>query len=112
MLKKVISMENEKILKSTFDDLVEKWSLERKELPPTWGGARAHTKTESYNKIIALGEHVLPFIVEKLKAGNFYFNRAYVEILNLAEDAIMAPKIIYSEQDLSQQLVLHWEAAK
>jgi len=97
---------------TTFDDLCKNWEQEAiiKFASVVTSNLGVKTRTKSYEKIIGLGEQALPLTVQKLKDGEYLFNRAVMTVLrDVTGDDIVKDDEIVTEQTISKRLIAYYE---
>jgi len=92
---------------SRLSQLLDSWKEERltNKILLATSDPTAQTRTKSYDAIIQLGEPVLPLLIKELKSGNYYMNRAVLEISKLTLEDIKGRKEILGEEEISKRLV-------
>lgn len=63
----------------------------------------------AYRRIVERGEDFLPFIVEKIREGDFFLNQAMTEITEVDIQSYFPEEETLGEQDRSRQWLRWWE---
>ncbi len=72
----------------------------------------SHVELPEYDAIVALGPDALPFVMERLEAGDVLLNDAALRLLGVRyEDVVPDPAALYSEQELAEFLLDRWRSA-
>ena len=93
--------------KRKFTDLRKHWEEEAQQ---HWylSDTKAYWQWSAGQAIIAMGKEALPFVMEEVQKGNFFFNVPAARITGISmrkEEEIMV-----SEQDIARRWVKWWEA--
>ena len=69
-----------------------------------------YINNEPYHEIVKLGRGALPFLIEKLEQGVFFFNQAIMDIAGLKMGEItVKEKRVISEQEKSRLIIEWWK---
>jgi len=73
----------------------------------------ALTDCDAYRALIDLGEDNLPFLIQKLKDGDFFLNKAIIDILGISREKLKLNSAeILSEQDITRRIIRYYDRSK
>lgn len=104
--------EENQSIREKFDSLFLQWKEAIQDPKVQFSSRpRDYIDNDPYREIVKLGRDALPFIIEKLKEGEFFLNQAVVDItsVNMAE-IISEERRFASEQEKSTMLIEWWQA--
>ncbi len=98
--------------KGEFDLLFEQWK-EAIQAPHVQASSRTqdYIDNEPYHDIVRLGEDGLPFVIEELEQGIFFFNQAFLDVVGLGIEDIIGKDIRFpGEREKSAAIVRWWKS--
>ena len=83
-------MTDKAAIKARFDALYEEWKkVVASPAVQLSSRPQDYTNNEPYREIIGLGRDALPFILEKLREGEFFMNEAALAVSGLSVDGVV-----------------------